>query len=193
MEEKKNTGLQSVESKNNLLLPFIATLIGSLMLMLTLFMPFASAKDEYKEYLQEYSDKMYAKEINMTNGEAVHLSLFEYGRMYAAAADLGMAKNIAIACLVIISVFALFAILTTLFSVLKKPIAAIIFDILTFGVFLLIKWDFRDRGVLPSNRYDWGMAEYICYIGIAVVIVASITLLISQINNKKQNKALHIE
>lgn len=193
MEEKNNTALQSVGSKNNLLLPFIAALIGSLMLILTLFLPFASAKDEYKEYLQEYSDKMYAEEINMTNGEAVHISLFEYGRMYAAAADLGMAESIAIACLVIISAFALFAILTTLFSVLKKPIAAIIFDLLAFGVFLLIKWDFRDRGVLPSNRYDWGIAEFICYIGIAVVIVGSILLLIAKIKNKKQNKALPIE
>lgn len=172
------------------LIAFVITLIGSLLLIVTLFLPFASATEEYREHLQKYSDEMYAEEINMTNGNAVNLSLFEYGRMYAAAVDLGISKSSAIACLVIIVAYALFVIMTTLFTILKKPIAVLIFNLLSFGVFRLIKWDFDDRGVLPSSRYDWGFAEIVCYIGIAVVVVGAILLLLDKIRAKRQRKAL---
>ena len=148
MDKKNEVMLQSERNKDKLLIPFIVALIGSLMLIVTLFLPFASATEDYKEYLQEYSDEMYVEELNMTNGDAVNISLFEFGRIYAAAADWGMSESIAIACLVIISAFTLFTILTTLFSVLKKPIVAMIFNLLSFGVFWLIKWDFEDRGVV---------------------------------------------
>lgn len=190
MDKKNEVMLQSERNKDKLLIPFIVALIGSLMLIVTLFLPFASATEDYKEYLQEYSDEMYVEELNMTNGDAVNISLFEFGRIYAAAADWGMSESIAIACLVIISAFTLFTILTTLFSVLKKPIVAMIFNLLSFGVFWLIKWDFEDRGVIPSNSYDWGIAEFVCYIGFAVVMVGAILLLMAKINAKRQNKAL---
>ena len=53
---------------------FIAMLIGSAILLLTLFMPFASATDEYKEALEKFSDSMYIEELNMTNKEAINIS-----------------------------------------------------------------------------------------------------------------------
>ncbi len=155
-------------------IPFVAVLIGSLMLVITLFAPFASATGDFKERLQEHSEEMYEEELNMTCGDAVHISLFEFGKMYYTAADKGVSKDVSIACVVIISIFAVMTVLTLLFSVLKKPIAIIIFDLLAFGVFRLIKWDFADRGVMPSSNYDWGMAQYICYVGIVIAFVGAV-------------------
>lgn len=48
-------------------------LVGSLLLLITLFMPFASAKDDQKEYLEEYPDEMFSVEYDMTNEEAINI------------------------------------------------------------------------------------------------------------------------
>lgn len=184
---------QNEKKGKKFLYPFLVMLIGSIMLIATLFVPFASATGDYKEYLEEYSDSMYAEELNMTNGEAINISLFEFARIYSVAAEMGMSKSISIACMVIIAAFGAFALLTLLFSVLKKPIPAIIFNLLTFAVFRITKWDFNDRGVIPSSRYDWGMAEYFCYLGVVVLVVGAVALLVVKIKDKKQRKALKAE
>ena len=184
--EMNQTGSKS----KKFLYPFVAMLIGSLMLIVTLFMPFASATEDYKERLVEYSDSMYVEELDMTNEEAINISLFEFARIYSAAAEMGMSKSVSIACIVIIAVFGAFALLTLLFSAIKKPIPAIIFNLLAFAVFRITKWDFEDRGVIPNSNYDWGMAQYICYIGIIVVVVGAVALLVAKIKDKKQRKAL---
>lgn len=171
-------------------LGFFVTLIGALLLVIAIFSPFAAATEDYKEYLQSYPDEMYAKEINMTNKDAVNISLFEFGRMYAAAAQEDIMKEIAIFYLVIILVFALFVILTLLFSVLRKPIAAIIFNLLSLGVFHLMVWDFEDRGLISGNRYTQGISSIICYIGTAIVMVGAIVLLIAKIKLKKAHKSI---
>ena len=181
---------QTGNKSRKLLFPFLAMLIGSLMLVVTLFLPFASATEDYKERLEEYSDSMYVEELDMTNEEAINISLFEFARIYSVAAEMGMSKGVSIACMVIIAAFGAFALLTLLFSVLKKPIPAIIFNLLAFAVFRITKWDFEDRGVIPNSNYDWGMAQYICYIGIVVVMVGAVALLVVKIKDKKQRKAL---
>lgn len=181
---------QTGNKNRKFLFPFLAMLIGSLMLVVTLFLPFASATEDYKERLEEYSDSMYVEELDMTNEEAINISLFEFARIYSVAAEMGMSKGVSIACMVIIAAFGAFALLTLLFSVLKKPIPAIIFNLLAFAVFRITKWDFEDRGVIPNSNYDWGMVQYICYIGIVVVMVGAVALLVVKIKDKKQRKAL---
>lgn len=176
---------QTEKKDKNFLYPFLVMLIGSIMLAATLFVPFASATEDYKEYLEEYSDLMYTEELNMTNGEAINISLFEFARIYSVAAEMEISKSISIACVVMIAVFGVFALLTLLFSVLKKPIPAIIFNLLTFAVFRITKWDFNARGVIPSPRYDWGIAEYFCYIGVGVLVVGAAALFVVKIKDKK--------
>lgn len=182
-----------MEKKVNLLIPFIVAIVGATMLIVTFFLPFATATESYEEYLNEYSDEMYVDEIDMTNDDAVNISLFEYVRIYATAAELGISEDIAIICVVIIALFAAFAALTVLFAVLKKPIPIIVFDILSFGVFYLIKWDFEDRGVLPSRNYDLGIASAFCYIGIVIAIVGAVWLMVMKIKSKKENKTVMVD
>ena len=168
---------------------FIAMLIGSAILLLTLFMPFASATDEYKEALEKFSDSMYIEELNMTNEEAINISLFEFIRIYSSETGKEISNDLSIVYVVVIAAFAVFALLTLLFSILRKSIPVIVFNILTFAVLRLIIWDFEDRGVI-SNRYDWGIAQYIGYIGIAIVMVGAVALLVVKMKDKKQQKTL---
>ncbi|MBE6642197.1 MAG: hypothetical protein E7615_00920 [Ruminococcaceae bacterium] len=174
------------KNSDSLLVFMAIALVGALLLITTFFLPFASATKEYRESLNDHPDKMYVEEINMTNKDAKDISLLEFGMIYSAAADLGVNSGIAVTCLIIIIAFAVFAVLTTLFIALKKPIAALIFTLLSFGVFQLIKWDFEDRGVIPTSKYDWGFAEVICYIGITIAVIGSILLLIAKSKAKRQ-------
>ena len=175
------------ERNSRALIPFTITLIGALLLIASFFLPFASATGKYREYLQKYPEELYAEEIDMTNSEAANISLFEFGRMYTAAAKLGMYRDTAIACVVIISVFGLFALLTALFTALQKPVVTIALSLLSLSVFQLIKWDFEDRGVLPGDDFGYGIAGLICYAGIAIVLIGAILLLVKKIAIKRQN------
>ena len=117
---KHETATLSEKSKNPLLVPFLIALVGVILTVSTLFMPFATATPEYREYLLTSPDDYYAEEIGMTRSDAVNISLFEFGRMYAAAYRLGFSETIALACLIIISAFAGFVLLTLLFVVLRQ-------------------------------------------------------------------------
>ncbi len=59
-------------------LPVFITIIGAILLLLMLFLPFASATKDYEESLKKYKDNMYVEEIGMTNADAVDISLFEF-------------------------------------------------------------------------------------------------------------------
>ena len=166
---------------------FIAMLIGSAILLLTLFMPFASATDEYKEALEKFSDSMYIEELNMTNKEAINISLFEFIRIYSSETGKEISNDLSIVYVVVIAAFAVFALL---FSILRKSIPVIVFNILTFAVLRLIIWDFEDRGVISNSRYDWGIAQYIGYIGIAIVMVGAVALLVVKKKDRRKQKTL---
>jgi len=192
MDEKVEAA-QDVTRENIPLLPFLAVLIGSIMLVITLLLPFASANNEREEWLKEHPDSMYVEEIGMTNKESVNISMLEFGRIYKAASEMEEFKLVGIICLVLISAFALFVALTALFAILKKPIAIMIFDALSFAVFCMLKWDFKDRGVIPSSSYDWGIAQYFCYLGVIVAFAGAVMLLTVKIKQKKRNKGLQME
>lgn len=120
------------------LISCIIALIGSIMLIATLFLPFASATEKYREQLEKFPDTMYAEEIGMTNKDAVNISLFEFGKIYSSTAAAQNAQAVSITCVVMISAFAIFALLSAIFSLLKKPIAIMIFNVLSLATFLLL-------------------------------------------------------
>ena len=160
------------------------------MLIAAFFLPYASATTEYKGWLSDHADSMYAEEIGMTNGDAIGISPFEFFRMYIYAASnySGSNQAISIICIVMLSLMAGFTLLCTLFAALNKPIPLIVFDVLTLAVLLLMDFDFEDRGVVPSSNYDWGAAKYIYFIGFAVTLVGAVLLLIHKIKEKKSSK-----
>ena len=114
-----------------------------------------------------------------------------FGRIYLDATANPITQPLAVTCLALLSVFALFVVLTTLFSILRKAIPVIVFGVLSVGSFSTLKWDFGDRGVINTN-YDWGIAQYFLYIGAAVAVVGAIVLLAAKISEKKANAGKEI-
>lgn len=189
-----NIGIDSKQissyGKNRTLIPFMIALIGAIIIVTAFFLPYSSATTEYKEHLESYSQELYFEEINMTNGDAVNISLLGFARMYGAAAKLGMSQIVGTICLVMISLIGIFSLLTLLFSALKKPIPALIFDLLVFGTFSLLSWDFKDRGVIPSSTYDWGISYYLYCIGAVIIFAGGVWLLVEKIRAKKQKTTI---
>lgn len=87
-----------------------------------------------------------------------------------------------------VAAIAVFALLTVLFSVLKKPVAVIVFSILSFVVFLVQNWDYTDRGIVPTESYEWGIGHTIFFIAFFLVIAGAVWMLVNKILIKKQNK-----
>ena len=159
-------------------LPFIAMLLGALILAASFLLPFGTARKEYREWL------IYDEELNMTRRDAINLSLIELARAFGKAgnSDSSFSMGTIIAA-------AVFALLTLLFAVLKKPIPAIVFTMLALGAFLLILKDFDLRGTFSeSSNYKLGCACWFAFIGIAAEMFGSILTLAERAKMKK----LHI-
>ena len=174
--------------KKIIVVSFLAMLIGSIMLIITLFVPFASATDDHREYLEKYANTVSIEELDITNEQLLDVSLFKFARIYSALSGMEISRDISISCIAMISVFAFFALLNTavVILIIKKRIS----DLLTFVVFRIIQLDFEDRGVISNSKYDGGIALYIGYIGVVIVMAGAVTLLVMKIKNKKQRKVL---
>lgn len=164
---------------------FIATVIASLVIIVTLFLPFASATESNREQLLENSELGSLVDTGLTNEDLTDVSLFEYVRVYSYLAENEYTRAVAIVCISTIIAFAFFAVMTFLFSILKKPIAIIIFDVLTMLDFLIIRFDYSSRGVVPSRSYNWGFANYIIIIFGLLVLAGAIVMLVEKRKKKK--------
>ena len=164
-----------INMKRKMLCPFIITLIGAILMLVMLLLPYASANSEHKDYLIEHSD-----EIGMTNSEAVNISLVEFVRIYSEAINENINKETSIVCIAIIAIFAVFALITIILTLLKKPIGIIISDLLALVIFSIIHFDFKDRGVIPNRSYDWGITNYLTYIVGGVIIIGAVWMLIAK-------------
>lgn len=172
----------------NTVYPFWITLAGALLMAVMLFLPYASATEDFEKELMESPEQTFSMSTEMTNEEVVNLSLFDYLKIDCAGMDYAVTKAVAIANLVIISVFGVFVLLTILMAVLKKPIATIVFDVLSIIAFAVIHFDFSDRGIIPSSKYDWGIANYLTFILGAVVLAGAVWLFIEKRKAKKQTE-----
>lgn len=189
MEE--NTRLE-IQSKWINKIPSIAygtMIIGALLLLFTIFLPFSIATDEYEKELLRHPNWMFIEELNITYKGATNFSLLGYDAIYMVALGKGIEKGIAGTCFVIISLYILFAIFTVVSSIKRKYKKAIVFGVLSFLIFRLIMWDFEARGVIGSGDYDFGVAKVICYVGTAFMVLGAVLRLIYlNQNRKKDNK-----
>ena len=177
------------KKKNRKLVPYLVMIAGVIMLIVSLVVPLKSSVGEYKEYLQEYSEYMFFEEMKMTNKEAVNISLVEEFLIYFTASQNDMYVDISVTCMVMIGIYAFCVLLTSIFVLAKVPIPSIIFTIISFASFSLLKWDYEARGVIPTNHYIFGAAPYICYAGIFTVLAGSIIFIIMRTKERNALQA----
>lgn len=179
------------EQKFNI--PFIALIAASFLLIISFFLPFASADGKYKDYLKDNPKGMFAEEIDMTNKEAVNISLIEYAKMYgyiATSMD-GRDQQQGILSLVLIIVMGVFSILALIFAIMKKSIRTIVFDCFSFLVFCLYVFDLKDRKVLPSSDYNYGISYYLYAVFSVIIIASSIWLIVNTKKHKNSSQSVN--
>lgn len=171
------------------LIPWIVLLVGALALVVAFVLPFATATDEYADYLGQFADQMNMEEIGLRNADAANLSMLTFLRMYLAAfqatESLGVLQSVAALCVGLIGAIAVSSLLALVFAVLRKPIGAVVFALIAMGPFALIRWDFADRSVLPSSTYDYGIAAFVYPIAFVVLVVGAIWLIVARRAAKK--------
>lgn len=156
------------------LIASVATMVAALLLIVALFLPYAEGVDEYRETLATMSANPYSETLGMSNEGLADISLFEYVRIYSVSGELGMEDAFAAVYVPLTVAPAVSSVLTLLFAALRKPIPAIAFSVLTVALTFLLNWDFEDRGVIPSNTYDWGIARWVYLAAGAVVIACAV-------------------
>ena len=176
-----------LESKHVLCIPFLITLSAAILVATAFFLPMATANADYTAYLEKNAEEFNVEEIEMTNKNAVHVSMYEFAKMYWGVYSV-VAKTFSTVVTAVIGATGFFSLITLLFAVLKKPIPVIAFNTFTLGAYYLMTWDFKDRGVMPNSHYDWGIAYYLYYIGIAAVFAGAVWLLITKIKQKRLRK-----
>ena len=86
-------------------LPFIAMLLGALILAASFLLPFGTARKEYREWLSAAPDRVYDEELNMTRRDAINLSLIELARAFGKAGNLD--SSFSMGTIIAAAVFAL--------------------------------------------------------------------------------------
>lgn len=183
----KENSTMGIKSKTSI--PFIACVIGAVLMFITIFLPYATATAEQAERFKAYPDEIVYEELDMTAKDMVNISMVEYAKVYSKLSEEFWGDSLnGIIYVLMVALIGIFSLLSALFSLLKKPIAVMAFGLLAFGVFSLQCFDYKDRGVIPSSSYKWGAAYYIFYIALAVVIIGSAWMLASEIIKKKKQK-----
>lgn len=159
----------------------IITIIAIVCMFACQFLPYASAKKEFANRLNKYKDEIFYEKLDLTCGDVVNVSMIEFTRINMSERDDGILYVILVSC---IGGFTLLAGWT---SFRKKNIKTIVFAGLACAAFWLQSWDYKSRGVVPSDRYGWGIGYYLFIVAVIVVIVGSIYM---KLFYGKQNKIM---
>ena len=168
-------------------LPFIVALAGVLILVIGMFLPYITAVGEMGEYIEKYPDRIEIKDLELTASDLKDIPVISVSQIITGiyGEDDGAIAN------VIVMVFGGFLSLTALFVILKKPIAVMIFDLLSYGVFAFLSAYMKEDFIDP-DKYAWGMGYTIIQVAIAVILVAAIWMLVKKIIAKRELKAMPI-
>lgn len=168
-------------------LPFIVALIGVLILVIGIFLPYITAVGEMGEYIEKYPDRIEIKDLELTAGDLKDIPVISVSQIITGiyGEDDGTIANI------IVMVFGGFFALTALFVILKKPIAVMIFDLLTYGVFTFLSAYMKEDFIDP-DKYAWGIGYTVIQAAIAVVFAAAVWMLVKKIIVKRELKAMPI-
>lgn len=180
-----NTGSErSSKTKNKgLRIPFVTTLVGILIMIVALLLPYLSAVGYAAEYIEEHPNRIEVESLELTTNDFANVSVISIGKIITGiyGEDDGTVAN------VFVMVFCGCLVLTALFVFLKKPIVVIIFDLLSCGVFLFFSYLVKEV-LIGDDKYAWGIGYYVIVIGAIALLAGAIWMLVTKINTKHQAK-----
>lgn len=173
-------------SDKRILIPFIIVLLGTILMAATVFMPYGTATNDFQKELDSLPNAIISNEITVSTHDLANRSMADYAKLYAAYSDQLFSSNEGYVYTGMVIAIAAFALLGTLFAILKKGTPIIVFTCLSVLVFAFQSFDFSYRGIIPSDVYVWGYGYYVFYIAAAVAIIGAVWLIISKHKIKKE-------
>ena len=164
-------------------LPFVVVLIGVLILIVGMFLPYMTAVGELAEYIEKYPDNIEIEEFDMTASDLKDIPMMLMGRIAASAYN----EEEGILFDIIVIVFASLSALTALLVILKKPIAVMIFELIAFGSFTILNMATK-ADFFGADKYAWGIGYYAIVIAFVIVFAGAIWMLVKKIAAKKELK-----
>ena len=151
------------------------------MLLLCVFLPYGTATGERRDWIDAHPDSIIEESLGLTAQDLAQVSTVEYTRLYVTVADeWGFATAYLGFYVALLGLLLLFPLLTALCALLRKPIGAMLFTALTFGVSCIQNADYTMRGILPSDNYSWGIAHTLWPIAAAAAFAGSVWLLVKK-------------
>ena len=161
--------------------PVYAILAAALVMLLCVFLPYGTATGERRDWIDAHPDSIIEESLGLTAQDLAQVSTVEYTRLYVTVADeWGFATAHLGFYVALLGLLLLFPLLTALCALLRKPIGAMLFTALTFGVFCIQNADYTMRGILPSDNYSWGIAHTLWPIAAAAAFAGSVWLLVKK-------------
>lgn len=172
------------ELNRKVMIPFLVMVIGIVVMIIGMFLPYMTAVGDMAEYIEAYPDRVEIEELDLTAGDLANIPVISVSKIITGVygEDDGAIAN------VIVLVFGGFLALTALFVVLKKPIPAMIFDLLTCGVFAFLNFLMNEDFIDP-DKYAWGIGYYVILIAVAAVFAGAVWMLIKKSMVKREFKA----
>lgn len=165
-------------------IPAIVGIVCAVMVVVALFLPYATATSDGAAYLRNHSGQSVMQGFDLTADQMTNMSLVDFARAYLALAEHSYQQLSGIYMGLVVAMAAA-ALLMALCFAKKRPIGALAFDALAFGFFGLQNSDYASRGVVPSANYDWGIAYYVLFAVLAVAALAAIWLFVEKKRVKK--------
>lgn len=170
-----------------LLIPFIIALLGAVLVIICLFLPYASATDVFAKELDNAQNSIINAELGISASDMKNVSIIDFSYMYSELSYslfgggdgyfyIGMAVAIG-----------LFGSLCAIFTLLKKATPIIVFSLFNLLVIAFQNYDYYLRKIIPNEIYDWGIAAYLFYVAVALSLIGAIWMLVAKIKLKKQN------
>lgn len=186
MEKAENVVNEHIERrKSKIRPPHIMVLISVLIIVIALFLPYMTATGDLTEYIEKHPDRVEIESLGLTASDLANIPIISVSNIITGVygEDDGTIAN------VIVCVLGGFLALTTLFAILKKPIAIMVFDLLSLGVFFFLNFLMKEDFISP-DKYAWGCGYYILLIASVVAFAGAIWLLATKIKIKRQTKKI---
>ena len=172
-----------------LLIPFIIALVGAVLVMLCLFLPYASATDTFAKELDASPNAIINEDLGISAANMKNVSTVEFAEIYSELSVSLFGGNDGYFYIGMTVTIGVFGLLCTLFTLLKKATPIIVFSFLNLLIVAFQNYDYYLRGVIGNEVYDWGIAVYLFYISVAISLIGAIWMLVAKIKLKKQNTA----
>lgn len=165
---------------------FITTLVGIFLMIISLFLPYSTAIGNHRKSIADNPDRVVYDELNMTADDIMNISMVKYAWIYSNMSEelWGNSGN-GIFYVVLVILMLGFSLLSLMFTIKKKTVKVIVFNVLAFVVFSIENSDFSMRHVVPGDYYAHGIAYYTFYVAAIIVLCSAIFTILTK-NRSKQ-------